>query len=122
MALPAWPDSLPSSPLLGTLQIGRTVEPPLMSEMNSGTTRSRRKYSLRIAPVSMAVLMTNEQAAALKTFHETTLGDGAARFTMPMFFAGTVATRNVKFADPPGFDHMTQQHCKVMLSLLVEAL
>lgn len=123
MALPAWPvANIPSSPLVGTFQISRTTEAPIVSEMNSGTTRRRRKVSLRVAPISFELLMTNAQAAIFKEFHETTLGDGAARFTMPILFMGQYRTQDTVFAEPPTYEHITQTHVKVGVSLLVENL
>lgn len=122
MTIPAWPVGLPYSPLVGTLQISRTAEAPVSSDMNSGTTRRRRKYSLRIAPMTFQIMLTNSQAATFKTFHETTLGDGAARFTLPIWFAGAFATKTAVFAEPPSYDHIPPDAVKVSLSLLVEAL
>lgn len=121
MTLAAWP-SIEYRPLTGSLKIAKTVEGPISSEMNSGTTRRRRKYSLRVAPVSFVLQLSNAEAAALKTFHEVTLGDGAARFTMPIYFAGAYVTKTCAFADPPSYEHPAFNLVNVSLSLLVESI
>lgn len=108
--------------MLGSVQVPQTADAPVRSEMNSGTTRARRKYSLRIAHMSFALRMSNAQVATFKAFHETTLGDGAARFTMPVLFAGASVTRTVQFTDPPSYEVLGGGLNKVGVSLLVEAL
>jgi hypothetical protein len=119
MPLPAWP-AIPYSPQVGTYQVERTAEAPISTEMNAGTTRRRRKFTLRIASVSMTLLMTNEEAETFREFHEDTLSDGAARFTMPVHFAGVFRTQTVLFAEPPAYDHFIPGYVKVSFGLLVE--
>jgi hypothetical protein len=70
----------------------------------------------------MTLLMTNAEAETFREFHEDTLSDGAARFTMPIHFAGAFRTQNVLFAEPPTYDHFLPDYVKVTFGLLVESI
>lgn len=122
MTLPAWPSTVPTGHVEGTFTVQATTAPPLSTDMNAGTTRRRRKFTLRIASVSFDLLLSNAQAADLQSFHETTLGDGAARFTMALIWRGASVTRTAAFAAPPAYRSVGPKMQRVSLSLLVEAL
>jgi hypothetical protein len=122
MTIPAWPAGVPQTALRGSIEVPQTAEPPLRSDMNSGTTRQRRKYSLRIARYSMKIVMTSAQCATFRTFHETTLGDGAARFTMDLSFNGAIVNRTCQFVEPPRYSPLGPGNMEITLSLRVEAL
>lgn len=122
MAIPAWPSTVPSCPIDGTVQVTETAPAPLRTEMNAGTTRVRRKYTVRIARMSFMLSLTNAQAAALQTFHDVTLGDGAARFTVGLLWRAATVTRTCQFADSPSYTPMGPQRQKVSISLLIESL
>lgn len=122
MTIPAWPSTVPYNPTWGSYKIERTADEPLVTDMNSGTTRRRRKYSLRIAPVLMTIPMTDAQAVAFRLWHEATLMDGVSRFTMPVYFGGSYVTRTAVLAAPPSYDHVAPNYVNVSLSLLVENL
>lgn len=122
MTIPAWPTGVPYCPIMDSVQIAQTSEPPLRTEMNAGTTRARRKYSLRIARVGFSLRMTNAQLATWRTFHDTTLGDGSARFTMPILFAGASVTKTVQIVEPPSYSRLGGGFTRVNLSLHVESL
>ncbi len=52
--------------------------------MNAGTTRQRRTSTIRNGVQKLAIEMSPDQVAAFDAFHAS-LGDGAARFTMPIW-------------------------------------
>lgn len=122
MTIPAWPTDLPSCPIMDSLRINQTADGPIRTDMNAGTTRARRRVSLRIAQMSLSLRMTSAQVTTFKTFHEQTLGDGAARFTMPVLFVGGKVTRTVQFADQPSYQMLGGGRWRIDLSLRVEAL
>lgn len=122
MSLPMWPAGLPHGPLRGSFKVTQATQPSLRSEMNAGTTRNRRKTTLRISRASVVFVFTNEQLDAFRAFHEIELGEGAARFNMPIVFGGREIVRTVLIVDPPAYDPMTRGRTRVALSLAVEAL
>ena len=122
MTLPVWPSAVPCNHIDGSMQVGATTGAPIASEMNAGTTRRRRKFTLRMAPVSFDLLVTNAQAATLQTFHETTLGDGSARFTLSFIWRGALVTRTAVFTAPPAWRPAGPGKQRVALSFHVEAL
>lgn len=121
MTLPVWPAGVPVRPIEGSFQVAETAPAPLTTDMNAGTTRSRRKYTLRVAKLGFSLFLTNAEAALLQTFHETTLGDGAARFTLSLPWRGAFVTRVAKFAAPPSYLPAGGRQ-KIGVALLVEAL
>ena len=120
--LPTWPSSVPLLPLRDSVNVVQTAEPPLVSEMNSGTTRRRRKFTIHIAKMQFTLVLTAVQAQYLQSFYEATLGDGAARFSIPLIWRGQNITRNCVFAQPIGFSEMTPNQQRVSVSLLIENL
>lgn len=122
MAIPSWPTDIPSCPLLDSVQVQQTAEAPIRTEMNAGTTRARRKFSLRVARVSFPIVMKNDEVVNFRLFHERTLGDGAARFTIPILFAGARVIRTAQFAEQPSYEPAGSGRTKVNISLRVESL
>lgn len=122
MPLPQWPADVPACPLLDTTQVQQTADAPIRTEMNAGTTRARRKFTLRIARMTFSLRMTNAQVVAFRTFHEETLSDGAARFQMPILFAGTRRVETAQFAEQPAYDSLGGKLTRVSISLRVENL
>lgn len=123
MTIPAWP-SINYKALSGTWQLTGDAIAPLASEMNSGTTRRRNKYTLRVSEMTFKLVMTAAEVATFRTFVTTTLGNGAARFTMPVWDGTAYVNRTVSFAkgSMPTYDTFSYQMSGVGLKLEVESL
>ena len=121
--LPAWP-AIKYAPLRDSFQQSQVTNPAIRTDMNSGTTRQRRKYTMRIAIQKFTIRFCNTDIATFNTFYETTLGDGCARFTMSVWNGSVFVTRNVAFkADtPPTYGVSGLTHQDVSMTLLVENL
>lgn len=75
----AWPTSLPQLPLVsGFAQTaaGGTV----VTEMDVGPAKRRRRYTLERVRVQIALVLTTAQIATLETFWTTTLAGGVDAF------------------------------------------
>lgn len=92
--LPTWP-AINYKPQLGSFQQSQLANPGLRTEMNAGTTRQRRKFTMRIAVQKVVIWLKASELATFVTFYETTLGDGTARFTMPVWNGAAFVTRTV---------------------------
>jgi len=102
MAIPAWPDGLPSRPRAGTFQIPKPFREPLRTEMDEGEPRARPLTSVRVATLSFSIFMTPAQCATFLDFVENTLADGTMKFTMPVLKPGAgMQTRTVQFVQTP---------------------
>lgn len=121
MALPGWPTIVPYASQTDDLAISQFAEPPLATEMNAGTIRQRRKYTLRISEVTVALVMSRPQFQAFRTFHAG-LGDGAARFTMPVWNGTEYVTRTVQIKDQPNMSVHAYHRRLVHMTLRVESL
>jgi hypothetical protein len=117
----AWPTDLPFCPMLSTQQVA-DMPATTLTEMNAGTTRARRKYSAPMSRMGFALRMTSAQAVAFRSFHESTLEDGALAFTMPIAFAGVLRTETVQFAEPPSYAALGPGQTRVTISLRVRSL
>lgn len=73
--------------------------PALRSEMNAGTERVRRKYSVRLAVAQFSIWLTAAQCKTLQAFVEDTLNDGAKRFNMPVWNFNEYVTRTCQFLE-----------------------
>ena len=122
MPLPAWPSECNSWALLGSWQVAQMDNAPLTSDMNAGTTRSRRKYTMRITPMSFTLVFPDSELSAFKTFHAETLSAGSARFTMPVWDGTAYVERTVKFKSPPKMSEFAFGRTLVTIDLLVESL
>ena len=87
MAIPAWPNGLPYASAYAGFSVDQIANPVLRTEMNSGVGRQRRTSTARITTMKVSIEMTGAQAAVFDAFHAS-IGDGAARFTMPVWNGG----------------------------------
>ena len=122
MAIPSWPDGLPYASQVGDYAMSQLANPPLRSDMNSGTTRQRRKYTMRIAIQKLGIVMSADETQVFHAFHADTLGDGAARFTMPVWNGSAYVNRTVAIKDGPSETQFAVGQNKIALTLMIENL
>lgn len=80
--MPAWPVTVPSAPLIGTLQI--TPEDNLIRfKPDNGPAQTRRRYTSKQRNYAFELLMSSAQLATFETFVATDIADGALSFTFP---------------------------------------
>lgn len=124
MSLPSWPVGLPQEALLGTWAISEAHAPNLSTDMNAGTSRARRRYSLAVSRVQFEMIFSGAQLADFWTFYYDDIASGAARFTMPVWDGATYVTRTVrmKSATGPGAREFAPDRTRLAFDLLVESL
>lgn len=89
-----YPAGLPFMPI--GWEVPEAARPNLESEMNAGVVRQRRQFTVAIGQVPMTLFMELGQFELWKRFHGDTLGNGAARFEMPVWNGLRVANRTVQ--------------------------
>ncbi len=98
MPLPSWPATLPQ--LRGAQQSGGTdslYEPPLVTEMEDGPPRQRRRKLYLETPLMMVLDLTPAQAETFRVFYRDTLNVGASPFTGPVvLISRNVGTRTCR--------------------------
>lgn len=102
MAAIDWPSGLPVA-LLGSLTEGN-IPSFISDESQVGAPRRRARFTRTLKTFSFELILTNAEAASLRTFINTTSSGGAAEFnwTHPV----TATVYELRFAELP---RMTQQ-------------
>jgi hypothetical protein len=107
MALPSWPDGVPTTARDGW-QMSAMFLAPLATQMDGGNQRTRAQPGNNVASITYPLSpMTDAQYAIFETFMRTTLNNGASRWTMPVLTGtGTYLTKTVQFdsGKPPSAD------------------
>ncbi len=115
--MPTWPASLPEAPLLGqakiTMKEVRATFPP---DVGPPTIRPRPTTAGEGHTVTFA--FTAAQLSTFRTFHGTTLSNGASSFTMPYPVDGSDQT--FQFLSPPVILAVTDDIFRVTLKLYME--
>lgn len=93
MAYVNWPADVPHRPERGNWNVKRGRE-ALATEMEGGDTRQRRRPGDDVASMQWARGLNATQMAAFEAFIAT-VGEGAARFLMPVSFDGQNYTTRV---------------------------
>jgi hypothetical protein len=97
MALPVWPSSVPNQATNDWKMTSLYVD-PIATDMDGGNQRLRSRPGSNVAIVSYPLVpLTAQQWNDLNAFFRTTLGNGASRFTMPVFTGSTYETKTVQF-------------------------
>lgn len=78
-----WPANLPYAVSQGAYAVQSLGMPPMQSPMQSGKTRMRRQYTLRVATLAYGWEFTAAQLVAFRAFLGDTTGDGTAEITLP---------------------------------------
>jgi hypothetical protein len=96
MALPVWPSSVPNQATNDWKMTSLYVD-PIATDMDGGNQRLRSRPGSNVAVVSYPLVpLTAQQWNDLNVFFRTTLGNGASRFTMPVFTGSTYETKTVQ--------------------------
>lgn len=99
--MPSWPAGLPYDVLRDRYTVGAHSQGLLKSPMQAGKTRMRRQYTVRVATMPWGREFTRAELAVFRAFLFTTLADGAAEFTMPIWDepSGDYVTKTVQIRD-----------------------
>ena len=89
--MPAWPGSVPSSPLVGTMRI-ETDDVTVSFKPDVGPILRRRRYTAVSRKYEFDLMLTQAELNTLDTFFETTCEDGVLSFTMDDPATGLSAT------------------------------
>lgn len=89
MALAPWPEGLPYKPLVSSFRVLEATRPPLWTEFEDGPPLGRRSGVGARSRLAYAIrFKTWSEFDTFRQFHKTTLADGSARFTMPVYTPG----------------------------------
>lgn len=121
MAIPSWPAGVPYETTATGYALPQLAGAPLMTEMNAGTVRQRRKYTLPVAEMKLSIRMTAAEFQLFRAFHAS-IGNGAARFTMPVWNGSAYVTRTAQIKDQPDMSTFAFRTREVAMSLRVENL
>lgn len=100
MALPVWPAGLNYKPLSGSFRVAEATRPPVWTEFEDGPPLARRSGIGNRSKLAYQIrFRTPAEFNTFRQFHKTTLADGSARFTMPVYTpaGGCYPTREVMF-------------------------
>lgn len=117
MTLPVYPAALPYNPV--DFSIVATGRGSITSEMNAGNRRQRRRGTVDIGQVSLAIEMTIAQFESFVTFHKSELGLGASRFTMPVWNGRAWPVKTVQI-QPDGRYGFARVGAKMRVSLQLD--
>lgn len=92
-----WPASLPQS-LLASLSV-KPQPGKVRSTMDTGPAKQRARFTATVVEYDGSLLLTGTQLAALRTFHDDTLGQGAASFDW--IDPDTDVAATLRFRDAP---------------------
>lgn len=79
----AWPANLTYAVSRGAYAVQSLGLPPLQSPMQSGKTRMRRQYTLRVAMLAYGWEFTASDLAVFRAFMKAPTGDGTADILLP---------------------------------------
>lgn len=80
-----WPITLPQIALLEGWRLAQPHRPKIVTEMEDGPARMRKRTTAAWSQMPLAFLMTNAQFTTFHTFVRDNLEDGAVRFLMPVW-------------------------------------
>lgn len=116
MADYTWPDSLPRSPLVGTLSVAGQ-DNDLRSPADIGEGQIRKRASATSLLMTFSVYMTQDQLRILDNFYRQVGGYNRFNFVDPTI----QETKEFRFSERYTFNHMQADVFKVDLSLIRKA-
>jgi len=113
MAIPTWPSTLPQALLLSGYG-QKAADVVLRTSMDTGPAKVRRRASAGVEDVEGGIIVTPTELGYLRTFHDTTLLNGALRFSWkdPV----TKVSEELRFTTPPSWAAVEGKY-RVALSL-----
>jgi hypothetical protein len=93
----------------------------IITEMEGGNTRTRRRPGDSVAAISQRVRFTAAELATFKTWFGTTLSGGAARFTMQVWTGCAFENKVCQFdlKSPPQYIYLTPEMIDISMALRV---
>lgn len=114
MTTPVWPASLPQNPQLMGFQesgAGATVR----TQMDAGPAKVRRRFTIEVRNISLALVMTTAQVATFDTFWTSTISYGALAFDWVDF--RTLAAQTYRIASRPAYTALGNGYWRVEFML-----
>ncbi|MFQ5954024.1 MAG: hypothetical protein ACE5JZ_03060 [Kiloniellales bacterium] len=87
----AWPATLPAEPLAVAVSEGFD-DSLILTEMDAGPTKRRRRYTARADRLEVTYRMTPTELTNFRTFYGTTTNDGLTTYTMTHPITGNTVT------------------------------
>jgi hypothetical protein len=97
MPIPTWPVDVPTEPLRDSYANTPWAPAPIVTEMEGGNTRVRRRPGDDVSLVSQTVRMKTAQLSAFKAWFKDTIGGGAGRFSAPVWNGEGYVTKTCQF-------------------------
>lgn len=113
MAIPIWPTTLPQALLLSGYG-QKAADVILRTSMDTGPAKARRRASAGVEPVEGKLIVTAIELGYLRTFYDTTLLNGALRFSWKDPVTGT--SEELRFTKPLAWTSVLGKY-QVVLSL-----
>ncbi|MFC0243678.1 hypothetical protein [Rhodopseudomonas telluris] len=120
MALPTWPAGVSYAPDLNSISDLTLIRPPIKTEMEGGNVRLRSRPGDNVGTMSQTIRLDRAQFAVLRDWIKTTLGNGTARFSMPVWFGDGFETKVCQFSEgAPKYKPVGTRRVDVMMTLRV---
>ena len=91
--LQAWPETIPDTPLASSVQITPYGVNPIITEMEGGNTRIRRRPGDNVTLLRQTIRMTAAQLAAFNDFYANVTVGGSKRFRANVWSGSTMENR-----------------------------
>lgn len=120
MTLPAWP-AISDAPSVDGFQLAPWGPGAIVTEMEGGNVRTRRRPGDNISLITQRVRMTNAELATFKAWFANTLFGGAARFTMTVWTGMQFENKVCQFdlSSPLQYGYVTLDATDVSMKLRV---
>ena len=121
MTVPTWPSGVPYE----SLKEGFSFQPwsanAIVTQMDGGNSRTRRRPGDNIATVKQFVQMSLAELATFETWFASTIGGGSGRFTMNVWTGSEYENKVCQFdlSQPLGYDYLTTEVANVSMQLRV---
>jgi len=92
---------------------------PIATDMDGGNKRLRTRPGDKVAIRQFDILFTNAEFATFQTYVKTTLGNGCARFVMPVWNGASYDTLTVQFEKPYQAQPMPPKYVQVTFNLRI---
>lgn len=97
MAHPAWPVGVPYQPMIDGFQPIQRVLPPIVTDMEGGNQRQRRRPGDNVGIVGQTIIMEAVPFETFTAWWKETLSLGTARFTVPVWLGTDYVTKTCQF-------------------------
>jgi len=120
MAIPNWP-AITDAPQAEGFQLQPWGPGPIVTEMEGGNVRTRRRPGDNVSLVSQRIRMTLAELATFKTWFATTIGGGTGRFEMDVWTGAAFENKVCQFnlSNPIQYVYVTTDIVDVSMQLRV---